>query len=106
MNHHEELSFLPEDYLQRKVRSRAVWTGTAILFIVAGTTTLLAIHANSALKSTERSHAQIQQAYDDGVRRFNLLCLRRDGQRKVLQHAAIASGVARAGCREATSWRN
>jgi Tfp pilus assembly protein PilN len=88
---HDELSFLPEDFLERKLHRRTAWAGAALIAGATVTMGFLTLRANAAVRVAERSHAQIQRAYDDAAVRFAKLRDEQDGHRKVIHQATLAA---------------
>ncbi len=93
MSSPNELSFLPEDYLERRARRRTNAI-CAILFIVV----MVAISA--AFKITERSARDVEAQYDaklreytDAARQIEQADKMKDKQRKMANQAEIASSL-------------
>jgi Tfp pilus assembly protein PilN len=93
MNSPNELSFLPDDYLERRARRRTNAI-CAILFIVV----MVAISA--AFKITERSSRDVEAQYDaklreytDAARQIEQADKMKEKQRKMAHQAEIASSL-------------
>ncbi len=88
-----QLSFLPDDYLERKAQRRTNAI-CAVLFLVV----MVAI--GSAFSFTERSmrdldreYAQVEQEYTDAAKRIQLVQQMQDKQRRMAQQAELAASL-------------
>lgn len=88
-----ELSFLPDDYLERKAQRRTNAI-CAILFLVV----MVAI--GSTFTFTERSvrdielqHAQVEKDYTDAAKRIQLVQQLQDKQRRMAEQAELAASL-------------
>jgi hypothetical protein len=89
----DEVSFLPDDYFERKIHRRTMWTAAAVVAIVAVAMALCLLHGRNNLRDAERSHANILRHYQDAGARFKRLCLQNEDQRKLIQHAALTTAL-------------
>ena len=88
-----QLSFLPDDYLERKARRRAIiLCGVLSVIVVAG--------IGGAFSVTERSMHEVEQRHDSIVRNYTEAAKRieqvkqmHDQQRKIVQHAQLAASL-------------
>lgn len=86
-----QLSFLPDDYLQRKAQRRAnVVCATLFLLVVAGIGTSFAL-AERSLKRVERRAADVDREYADAARRIQQVQQMQDRQRTMARQADLTA---------------
>src|SRR4030095_1547056 len=88
-----ELSFLPDDYLERKAQRRTNAI-CAILFLVVmvviGTTFTL---TERSTRDVEREHEQIEKEYTQAAKRIELMNQLHEKQRQMAQQAELAASL-------------
>lgn len=93
MNSPNELSFLPEDYLQRKARRRAMVLGCALLsLVVSGVGAALYVTEHS-MDEVEHRHQAVVTKYKEAARRIDQVRKLHEQQRKIVQHAEVAASL-------------
>lgn len=93
MNSPSELSFLPEDYLERKAQRR-----TNTIFAVLFLTEMLAIggafsYTERSMASVEQQHAKLDADYADAARRIEQVQHMQNKQRQMAQQAELSAAL-------------
>lgn len=88
-----ELSFLPDDYLQRKAQRR-----TNTIFAVLFLTEMLAIggafsFTERSMTSVEKQHAKLDADYADAAKRIEQVQQMQNKQRKMAQQAELSAAL-------------
>jgi Tfp pilus assembly protein PilN len=93
MTDENDLSFLPEDYLQRKLRRRSIAVGAGLtLAVVMGLAAMIYVSRQS-LARVESAHAQVTRACVEAARQVERVRRDQDEQQRILQHAALAASL-------------
>jgi Tfp pilus assembly protein PilN len=93
MSSPNDLSFLPDDYMERKAHRRAAIIGGSLLSIVVlGVGGALMVTERST-NAIERRHAQVVRDFNDAARRLDQVKKMHDQQRKIVQHAELAASL-------------
>jgi Tfp pilus assembly protein PilN len=88
-----DLSFLPDDYMERKAQRRVAIIGGALLSIVVlGVGGALMVTERST-NAIERRHAQVVHDFNEAARRLEQVKKMHDQQRKIVQHAELAASL-------------
>jgi Tfp pilus assembly protein PilN len=93
MNAPNELSFLPEDYLERKARRRAnILCGMLSVIVLAGIGGAFSATENS-MRQVEKRHDEVVRNYTEAAKRIDQVKKMHDQQRKIVQHAELAASL-------------
>ena len=88
-----QLSFLPDDYLERKARRRAIiLCGALWIIVLAGIGGAFSVTERS-MREVERRHDQIVREYTEAARRIEQVKQMHDQQRRIVQHAQLAASL-------------
>ncbi|HZL37352.1 MAG TPA: PilN domain-containing protein [Tepidisphaeraceae bacterium] len=93
MNSPNELSFLPDDYMERKARRRAMALGSALLAIVIGGVGAALYITEHSMASVEQKHQSVVTKFTEAARRIEQVRKLHDQQRKIVQHAELAASL-------------
>ena len=93
MNSPNELSFLPEDYLEQKARRRANILCGAVVAIVAGGIGSAFVTTQKSLRAEEKRYAEVDAKYTEAARRIAQVQQMHDQQRQVVHHAELAASL-------------
>lgn len=88
-----ELSFLPDDYLERKAqrRTNAICAVLFLIVMVAiGSTFTI---TERAVREVEREHEQVEKEYTEAAKRIQLVQQLQDKQRRMAQQAELAASL-------------
>lgn len=93
MNAPNELSFLPEDYLERKARRRAnILCGTLAIIVLSGIGGAFSV-TESSMRQVEKRHDEVVRSYTEAAKRIEQVKKMHDQQRKIVQHAELAASL-------------
>ena len=93
MNAPNQLSFLPEDYLENKAQRRANVI-CAVLFLVTMVSIGLAFTTSErSLKEVEQKHAKIEQEFTDAAKRIEQVQQMQDKQRTMAHQAELTASL-------------
>jgi Tfp pilus assembly protein PilN len=93
MSSPNDLSFLPDDYMERKAQRRAAIIGGSLLSVVVlGVAGALYVTERST-DGIERHHAQVVHEFNEAARRLEQVKKMHDQQRKIVQHAELAASL-------------
>src|SRR4051812_17906718 len=93
MNAPNELSFLPEDYLERKARRRAnILCGTLAIIVLSGIGGAFSV-TESSMRQVEKRHDEVVRSYTEAAKRIDQVKKMHDQQRKIVQHAELAAAL-------------
>lgn len=93
MNSPNQLSFLPDDYLERKAQRRTNVIYAALFVIVSGAIASAFVLTERANRQTEARHAEVQQQYAEAAKRIEQVRQMQEKQRKVAHQAELASSL-------------
>jgi Tfp pilus assembly protein PilN len=86
-----ELSFLPEDYLERKARRRANLLCGALSVIVMGTIGSAFAACERSMRSLDTAAAEVDRQYDEAGARIAQVEKLHAAQKQLVQHAELAA---------------
>ena len=93
MNAPNELSFLPDDYLENKAQRRANVI-CAILFLVTMVSIGLAFATSErSLSEVERKHAKVEQDFTDAAKRIQMVQQMQEKQRTMAHQAELTASL-------------
>jgi Tfp pilus assembly protein PilN len=93
MNAPNQLSFLPDDYLERKARRRAnILCGALSVVVLAGIGGAFSVTERS-MREVEQRHDQVLKNYTEAARRIEQVKQMHDQQRRIVQHAQLAASL-------------
>ena len=90
-NSPNELSFLPEDYLERKARRRANFICGALSVIVMGTIGSAFAVCERSMRGLDTAAADVCRQYDDAAVRIAQVQKLHAAQKQLVQHAELAA---------------
>jgi Tfp pilus assembly protein PilN len=88
-----ELSFLPEDYLERKARRRANVVCGILSVVVMGAIGTAFTLTDKSMRAVEEHHNSIDHAYTEAARRIDQVNQMRAQQARIVQQAELASSL-------------
>jgi Tfp pilus assembly protein PilN len=88
-----QLSFLPDDYLERKARRRANILCGVLAVIVLGVIVTAFQHMEKITKAVEVKYAAVEQQYTDAARRIEKVNQMRAQQQQVVRRAELAASL-------------
>lgn len=88
-----ELSFLPEDYLERKARRRANVVCGILSVVVMGAIGTAFTLTDKSMRAIEEHHNTIDRAYTEAARRIDQVNQMRAQQARIVQQAELASSL-------------
>ena len=91
MSSPNELSFLPEDYLERKARRRANFLCGALSVIVMGTIGTAFAVCERSMRSLDVAAAEVDRQYDQAAVRIAQVEKLHAAQKQLVQHAELAA---------------
>jgi Tfp pilus assembly protein PilN len=86
-----ELSFLPDDYLERKARRRANAVCGGLAVVVLGAVCSTFMYTERAMREVEQRQAQVDAVYTDAARRIEQANEMRAQQGQVVRRAELAA---------------
>lgn len=88
-----QLSFLPDDYLQRKAQRRANVICAGLFVVVMGAIGGAFSFSERSMRQIESEHAAIDQQYTEAARRIDQVRKMQDKQRTMAQQAELTSSL-------------
>lgn len=88
-----ELSFLPEDYLERKARRRANVVCCVLLVLVMGAIGTSFTRNERTMREVDRAHAEVERQYTEAARRIEQVNQMKQQQARIVQQAELASSL-------------
>lgn len=88
-----ELSFLPDDYMERKLQRRTNVICAMLFFIVMLTIGSAFTITERSVRQVEKEHEQIEQEYTEAAKRIQLVQQLQDKQRRMAQQADLAASL-------------
>jgi Tfp pilus assembly protein PilN len=88
-----QLSFLPDDYLQRKAQRRANVICAGLFIVVMGVIGGAFTYSERAIRDIERQHAEVDQQYTEAARRIDQVRKMQDKQRQMAQQAELTASL-------------
>jgi len=88
-----QLSFLPDDYLHRKVQRRSNVICAALFVVVMTAIGTAFTYSERTVKAVERQHAQVEEEYTDAARRIQQVQRMQDKQRRMAQQAELTASL-------------
>ena len=89
-NSPSELSFLPEDYLERKARRRANLLCGALSVIVMGTVGAAFAMSERSMRGLDARLVEVDQQYSDATVKIAMVQKLHAAQKQIVQHAELA----------------
>ncbi len=93
MTTNNDLSFLPDDYLDRKVRRRTTIIFGSLFLIVAVGVVAVCQTTISARRAEEKKNADVTEKFVEAAKRIEQVKKMHDQQRKIVQHAELAAAL-------------
>jgi Tfp pilus assembly protein PilN len=93
MSSPNELSFLPEDYLQKKMRRRANLLCGALSVVVMGTIGVAYVISERSMRGLDAELAQVEEDYSRAAERIKQVQQMHAKQRQIVQHAELATSL-------------
>ena len=88
-----ELSFLPDDYLERKARRRTNAICAVLFCVVISAIGGAFTVTEKSMREIENQYATIQDQYTDAAKRIEQVTQMQDKQRKMAQQAELTAGL-------------
>jgi len=88
-----ELSFLPDDYLERKARRRTNAICAVLFCVVISAIGGAFTVTEKAMREIEAQYAQVQDQYANAAKRIEQVQQMQDKQRKMAQQAELTAGL-------------
>ena len=88
-----ELSFLPDDYLERKARRRTNAICAVLFCVVISAIGGAFTVTERSMREIEEQYARIQDQYTDAAKRIDQVQQMQDKQRKMAQQAELTAGL-------------
>src|SRR5687767_9378500 len=88
-----QLSFLPDDYLERKARRRANILCGVLAVIVLGVIVSAFQYMEKITKAVDAKYAEVEQKYTDAARRIEKVNQMRAQQQQVVRRAELAASL-------------
>ena len=86
-----QLSFLPEDYLERKAKRRTNAICGALAVLVLGAVGSTFVYTERAMREVEKRHAAVATEYNDAARRIEQATQMRQQQAQIVRRAELAA---------------
>ena len=93
MGNSNQLSFLPDDYLERKARRRANILCGVLAVIVLGVIVAAFQHMEKITKAVDSKYQAVDQQYTDAARRIEKVNQMRAQQQQVVRRAELAASL-------------
>lgn len=93
MSSPNELSFLPEDYLERKARRRANILCGALSLVVMGTIGTAFALSERSMRGLDSELAEVESKYAQAASRIEAVKQMHAKQRQIVQHAELAAAL-------------
>ena len=93
MSNPNQLSFLPDDYLERKARRRANILCGALALIVLGIIVSAFQYMEKITKAVDVKYAAVEQQYTDAAKRIEKVNQMRAQQQQVVRRAELAASL-------------
>ena len=93
MNAPNELSFLPDDYLERKVRRRTNAICAILAIAAMGAIGTAFSLGERSMRDVEKRHAEVDRAYNEAALRIEQADRMRAQQRQVVRRAELAAAL-------------
>src|SRR5688572_19534353 len=88
-----ELSFLPDDYLERKARRRTNAICAVLFCVVISAIGGAFTVTERSMRETQQQYERVQQEYTDAAKRIEQVQQMQDKQRKMAQQAELTAGL-------------
>jgi len=93
MSANNDLSFLPDDYLERKGRRRTtIIFGSLFVIVAIGVVAVCHATINSR-RGQEKTNAEVTERYVEAAKRIDQVKKMHEQQRKIVQHAELAAAL-------------
>jgi Tfp pilus assembly protein PilN len=93
MTTNNDLSFLPDDYLDRKVRRRTTIIFGSLFLVVAVCVVLVVQTTMGARRAEEKKNSDVTDKFVEAAKRIDQVKKMHDQQRKIVQHAELAAAL-------------
>jgi Tfp pilus assembly protein PilN len=91
MNAPNDLSFLPDDYLENKARRRANFICGGLFLITASMITFAFVTSERSLKDIEQQHAKVDKQFSEAAKRIQQLQQMQEKQRTMAHQAELTA---------------
>lgn len=88
-----ELSFLPDDYLEQKGKRRANIVCAILVVLVAGGMSAAAYYVRNYDRQIQAKYDEVDARYSDAARKIEQVKKMHEQQRQVVQHAELAASL-------------
>lgn len=88
-----QLSFLPDDYLQRKAQRRSNLICAGLFVVVMGAIGTAFTMTERSIKEIERHHAKVEKDYAEAARRITQVQHMQEKQRQMAQQAELTASL-------------
>lgn len=88
-----ELSFLPDDYLERKAQRRTNLICAMLFLVVMVAIGSAFTYTERQARAVERLHEQVEREYTEAAKRIQLVQQLQEKQRKMAQQAEVAASL-------------
>jgi len=88
-----ELSFLPDDYLEQKWKRRANVVCAILVVLVAGGVSAAAYYVRNYDRQVQARYDEVDAKYTDAARKIDQVKKMHEQQRQVVQHAELAASL-------------
>lgn len=93
MSNASSISFLPDDYLRRKMQRRANIIGGMLLVITLAAIGSAYVYTQRSLRRVEAEHAAIVQQYTEAAKQIEQVRQMQEQQRKLTQQAELTASL-------------
>lgn len=88
-----ELSFLPDDYLEQKWKRRANVVCAILVVLVAGGVSAAAYYVRNYDRQVQAKYDEVEAKYTDAARKIDQVKKMHEQQRQVVHHAELAASL-------------
>jgi Tfp pilus assembly protein PilN len=93
MSSPNQLSFLPEDYLDTKRQRRTNFICAALFLVLMGAIGTTFTFVERSLRNVEREHAEVDKQFAEAAKRIEQVKQMQDKQRKMAQQAELTASL-------------
>ncbi|HMB96210.1 MAG TPA: hypothetical protein VKK61_09250 [Tepidisphaeraceae bacterium] len=88
-----ELSFLPDDYLERKAQRRTNAICAVLFLVVIAVIGSAFSYTDRSVRDLEKEHEQVDQEYTEAAKRIDLVKELEEKQRRMATQAELAASL-------------